>query len=366
MEKIAVLGAGNGGCALAAHLSLQGHMVNLFEAPELAESFEPLAQKKEIVISGKAENSIAKLNKATTDIADAVKGVDTVFISVPAFGYARMSQLLVPFLVPGQLVVFLPGSFATFILLGEMKQQKTRPDITIAEGATLPYAARLKERNHVEIEGTTFVLPVGVFPATRSEPVIKKLQTYYPEIIGCGNVLDSALNNLNPMTHPAPMLLSTSFIEGKEGFYLYRDGITDGVKRVMIASDRERIALRKALSLPEPHYGYHQFTPFEVFEDFFGKGCLVETGYQLKGPASMTNRFITEDVPYGLVLFSILGKKLGVKTAVIDSIVELAGTVNDEDYWEIGTNLWKKYIGRWNLDKLKKFLVSGARESITK
>lgn len=361
MEKIAVLGAGNGGCALAAHLTLQGHVVNLFEIPELADTFKPLAEKKEIVISGKAENGIAKLYKVTTDIREAVKGIDTIFISVPAFGYSRMSQLLVPFLTPDQLVVFLPGSFATFILLGEMKRQKAVVDITIAEGATLPYAARLKTRNEVVIEGTTFVLPVGVFPAKRTDSVIKKLKTYYPEIIGCGDVLDAALNNLNPMTHPAPMLLSTSFIEGKEGFYLYHDGITDGVKRVMIASDRERIAVRKALGLSEPHYGYHQFAPFEVFEDFFGKGCLVETGYQLKGPSSMTNRYITEDVPYGLVLYSILGKKVGVKTPVIDSLIELSGTVNGENYWEIGINLWETYVGEWNLDELKKFLLSGSR-----
>ena len=360
-EKIAVLGAGNGGCALAAHLSLQGNAVNLYEVPELGESFKPIVEKREIVISGKAENGVARLNKATTDIAEAVEGVDTIFVSVPGFGYERMSQLLAPFLTPGQLVVFMPGCFATFVLLGQMKRQKKSPDITIAEGVTLPYAARLKTRNEVQIEGTTLVLPVGVFPANRTEPVVRKLKAYYPEIIGCQDVLDAALNNLNPMTHPAPMVLSTSFIEGKEGFYLYRDGITDGVKRVMIACDRERIEIRKALGFSTAHYGYHQFEPFEVFEDFFGKGCIVEIGYHLRGPSSMKNRYITEDVPYGLVPYSILGKKLGVKTPVIDSIIELAGTGNEENYWKIGERLWQAYVGEWDLDRLRESLLSGAR-----
>jgi opine dehydrogenase len=269
--------------------------------------------------------------------------------------------LLVPFLAPGRLVVFLPGCFATFVLLGEMKRRKTDLDITIAEGATLPYAARLKTRNEVRIEGTTLVLPVGVFPAKRTESVVEKLQAYYPEIIGCEDVLDVALDNLNPVTHPPPMILSTSFIEGKEGFYLYRDGITEGVKRVMIASDRERIEIRKALGFSTAHYGYHQFEPFEVFEDFFGKDCLVETGYQLQGPSSMKNRYVTEDVPCGLVLYSILGKKVGVRTPVIDSIIELAGAINDENYWEIGTSLWETYAAEWDIDALKKFLRSGTR-----
>ena len=80
-EKIAVLGAGNGGCALAAHLSLQGNAVNLYEVPEFGESFKPIAERKEIVITGKAENDIAQLNRATTDIAEAVEAVETIFIS---------------------------------------------------------------------------------------------------------------------------------------------------------------------------------------------------------------------------------------------------------------------------------------------
>jgi len=32
-DGIAVLGAGNGGCAISAHLALSGHQVNSFEIP---------------------------------------------------------------------------------------------------------------------------------------------------------------------------------------------------------------------------------------------------------------------------------------------------------------------------------------------
>jgi opine dehydrogenase len=359
-EKIAVLGAGNGACAIAAHLCLQGNIVNLFEVPELGESFKPISEKREIVISGKAENGVAKLNRATTDIGEAVKDVDMIFISVPAFGYERMSQLLVPFLTPGQLVFFLPGCFATFVLLGQMKRQGVNHDITIAECVTLPYGARLKKRNEVKIEGTAILLPVGVFPAKRTESTVSRLQAYYPEIVGCENVLNAALNNLNPMVHPAPMVLSASSVQGREGFCLYRDALTEGVKRVMIASDKERIEVRKALGLSAPHYGYRTLDSFNVFEDFFGSGSLTEIAYQLEGPSSMKNRYVTEDVPYGLALYSVLGKKVGVKTPIIDSIIELAGAINGENYWETGENIRTAHLGEWDLDRLKRFLFSGA------
>jgi len=357
-ETIAVVGAGNGGCAIAAHLALQGHMVNLYEIPELADKFKPLVEKKEIIISGKAENGVARLNMATTDIKEATSGVKTIIVTVPAFGYKHIAELLAPELVDDQLVAFIPGAFATIYCLEEMNKQGVTADVTFAEAVTLPYAARLVSRNEVTIAGTAVILPVGVFPARRKEPIIKKLQQYYPEIMGCRDILDVALNNLNPVVHPAPAILSTSSVE-KPGFYLYRDGITDSVKRVMIAMDKERIEVRKACGINTPHYGYHQFEPFEVFEDYFGKGSLAETGYKLKGPSSMKDRYITDDVPYGLVFYSTVGRKVGVKTPVCDAFINLASVINEENYWETGANFEKMFVGSWDIDKLTEFLYEG-------
>jgi opine dehydrogenase len=358
-ETIAVLGAGNGGCAIAAHLALQGHKVNLYEIPELAEGFKPLQDKKEIIISGKAENGVAKLNMATTDVREAVSGVETIIVTVPAFGYKHIAELLAPVLTSGQLVAFIPGAFATIYCLEEMNKQGIEADVTFAESVTLPYAARLMSRNEVNISGTAILLPVGVFPAKRTEPIIKKLQGYYPVITASRDVLDAALNNLNPVIHPAPAILSTSVIDGGKDFYLYRDGITDGVKRVMMAMDRERIEVRKACGINTPHYGYHQLEPFEVFEDYFGKGSLTEIGYKLRGPLSMKDRYITDDVPYGLVLYSTVGKKVGVAMPVCDAIINLTSVINEENYWETGANIEKMFVGGWNIDKLTEFLFEG-------
>ncbi|MEA3442669.1 MAG: NAD/NADP octopine/nopaline dehydrogenase family protein [Chloroflexota bacterium] len=358
-EMIAVLGAGNGGCAIAAHLALQGHKVNLYEIPELKESFRPLQEKKEIVIRGKAEDGVARLNTATTDIKEAVSGVETIIVTIPAFGYQHIAQLLAPVLVDGQLVAFIPGAFATIYCLEEMHKREIETEVTFAESVTLPYAARLTSRNEVSIAGTAILLPVGVFPARKAEPVLKKLKEYYPVITGSRDILDVALNNLNPVTHPAPVILSTSVIENSNDFYLYRDGITGGVKKVMLAMDKERIAVRKACGIDTPHYGYHQLEPFEVFEDYFGKGSLMETGYKLKGPSSITDRYVTDDVPYGLVLYSTIGKKVGVETPVCDAIINLASVINGESYWESSANIEKMFISHWSIDKLTRFLFEG-------
>ena len=58
----------------------------------------------------------------------------------------------------------------------------------------------------------------------------------------------------------------------------------------------------------------------------------IEAGIQMKGPASMRDRFITEDVPYGLVFLSTLGQLLNVPTPVSDAIINLCGAINRTDY----------------------------------
>lgn len=359
-ETIAVIGAGNGGCTIAADLTLNGFKVNLYEIPELTESFEPIQQKGEITISGKSNNGVAKLNMATTNIKKAIDGVETIFVVVPGFGHKRIAELLTPVLTDGQLVALFPGGFSTITFLEEMNRQKIDVDVTFVEAATIPYGTRLKSRTEVVVHILTLILPAGVFPAKRTEAVINGLKKYYPEITACRDILDAALNNLNPVTHPPPAILSTSLIEKKpDEFYLYRDGITDSVKKVMIAMDRERIEVRKACGIETPHYGYHSLEPFEVFEDYFGKGGMVEAGYKMKGPSSIKNRYITEDVPYGLVFYSTVGGKVGVKTPVCDAITNLACVMNEKNYWETGANIQKTSVGSWSINKLNKFLYEG-------
>lgn len=359
-EIITVIGAGNGGCTIAADLTLNGFKVNLYEIPELAESFEPIRQNREITITGKSNNGVAELNMATTNIKEAIDGVETIFVVVPAFGHKRIAELLTPVLTDGQLVALFPGGFGTITFLEEMNRQKIDVDVTFVEAATIPYGTRLKSRTEVVVHILTLILPVGVFPAKRTEAVINGLKKYYPEITACRDILDAALNNLNPVTHPPPAILSTSLMEKKpDEFYLYRDGITDSVKRVMIAMDKERIEIRKACGIETEHYGYHQFEPFEVFEDFFGKGELVKTGYRLKGPSSLKDRYVTDDVPFGLVFYSTIGRKVGVKTPTCDAITNLACVMNEENYWETGANIEKMFVGGWDIDKLNKFLYEG-------
>jgi opine dehydrogenase len=217
----------------------------------------------------------------------------------------------------------------------------------------LPYAARFSGPSEVSIFIKAIHNPAAAIPAEKTAIVVKALQELYPEISPAQDVLDVALNNLNPSTHVVPSILSTSRIELAEEFWLYREGMTPSVQKVMVALDQERIAVREAAGYGQPHYGMEKSGAKECFEDYFGKGGKEKAGYQLKGPLHMKERYITEDIPYGLVFFASLGDKLGVDTPIIDAFIRIASVINETDYMKEGLNLERLGFQNLGLDEIK-------------
>jgi len=52
----------------------------------------------------------------------------------------------------------------------------------------------------------------------------------------------------------------------------------------------------------------------------------------LRAPGQVETRWLTEDIPFGLATWSLLGDRLGVETPVIDSLVTLASATLDRDF----------------------------------
>jgi len=376
MEKdlVAVLGGGNGGHAVAANLSLNGYKVNFFELPQFAEPFERVLRTKEIRIEGISIDGTAKLNLATTDMQQAIKETEIIFVVTPAFGHKAMAEACAPFVQDGQIIVLMPGSGGSLEFVKIFKQRKVKREITFAETCTLPYGARLKSSGHVSVFIHAVILPTGVFPSKRTNEVIPKLKQYYPIITPAKDVMEAAINNPNPIVHPVATLLSATRIEHAKGeFYLYAEGMTPSVARAYESLNQERLSICKALGYKLYHWDNLEFRDYNLGETeeecryrilntsmdaAFGKDGIY-AGIKMKGPEHMKDRYVTEDVPYGMVLLSTLGNLLGVPTPTHDAVIQLSSVVNRTDYSKTGRGM--KQLGLSKLDKkgLKKFLLNG-------
>lgn len=376
MEKdvVAVLGGGNGGHAVAANLALAGYKVNFFELPQFADAFEKVLRTKEIRIEGVSIDGTAKLNLATHDIEQAIKEAEVIFVITPAFGHKAMAEICAPYVQDGQIFVLMPGSGGSLEFAKIFKQKKVKKEVILAESCTLPYGARLKAPGHVMVFIHALILPTGVFPAKKTEEAIPKLKQYYPTIIPAKDVLEAAINNPNPIVHPAATLLSATRIEHSKGeFYLYAEGMTPSVARALESLNEERLSICKALGYKLYHWDNLDFKNYNLGETeeecryrilntsmdaAFGKDGIY-AGMKMKGPEHLKDRYITEDVPYGMVLISTLGDLLRIPTPTHDAIIQLTSVINRTNYWKTGRGMRELGLSKMNKKRLKKFLMEG-------
>lgn len=374
MLKIAVIGAGNGGHAMAAHKTLEGFEVRLFELPRFADNIRQVLDTGQITIEWPERKETVRIHRVTTDIAAALQGAQIVFVVTPAFGHKTMAELCAPHVEAGQIFVLTPGSGGSLEFARVLRARGVGEDVLLCESCTLPYGARLAGPGHVLIHTEAVILPTGVFPANRTGEVIPRLQAVYAAVTPVANVLEAAINNPNPIVHPAATLLSVTRIEYSDGeFYLYREGMTPAVARVYEALERERLALLDRLGLKLYHYagldarGYnlgetvqecHTRILNTSMDAAFGADS-IEVGCRMKGPSSIKDRYVTEDVPYGLALLSSLGRLLDIPTPVSDAIVNLCGAINRADYWAGGRGVDELGLGGMSVEQIKTFLETG-------
>ena len=102
IKTVAILGAGHGGCAAAADLTLRGFAVRLHARN--AERLAPLRAIGGVEVRGVHEG-LVKLPCMTTRVAEAVEGADLVMLVVPSVAHETYAKELAPLLTP-ELPVF--------------------------------------------------------------------------------------------------------------------------------------------------------------------------------------------------------------------------------------------------------------------
>jgi opine dehydrogenase len=357
-KTICIIGAGNGGSAIAGDMTLAGHSCRLFEFPEYESNIVPIIERKGIAVTGIARTGFAQVELATTNLGDAVAGAELVMVATVALAHERVARELAPLVEAGQTVVLWPGSGGTLVFRTVWGEMGVGSDVHLAEGVTFPYCCRRLEGpgtvNIHRIDGPNMLL--AALPATDTEAVIRALEgTYADKVKPAVSVLEPALYNVNIIVHPVGALLNMGRIEYSNGdFYMYKEGITPSVKKVVYAMDAERSALFKAL-------GYAPYTYDEVFFDSFNMTVEEFAATSSKGPFSMQDRYVTEDIPMGATLTVSLARKAGVPTPTYETMIHLASVVNGTDYYSSGRNLENLGLADLTLEEVETYARTGDR-----
>lgn len=359
LPKIAVLGAGHGGQAMAGHLGLMGCEVALYNRS--AERIEPIAMAKSIELTGQVEG-FGPLKLVTTDIELAIRDAELIMVVVPANGHAPMAEACAPYLNDGQIVVLHPGRTGGALeFCNILRQHGCSADVIVSEASTLIYACRMLNPAKVHIFGIKNVIPVAAIPSYRTPEVINKLNAVYPQFVPGDNVLKTSLDNIGAIFHPGLTVLNAGRIEATHGeFEFYMDGATPAVARVLEAMDRERVAVAAALGIRAMTAREWLYIAYDAAGRTLYEAMQANVGYKgINAPPTTRMRYITEDVPMSLVPISSLGHHLNVATPIIDNMIHLASVIHETDYWAEGRTVETMGLSELSVKQIRKLVLEG-------
>ena len=316
--RVAILGAGAIAYGNAALLCRDGHDVTLWSPS--GRRTATLAAGAPLVATGVIEGRFHP--RIAASCADALSGAEAVVVAALAAGHRHVLDAAAPFLRSEQVVVFSSHmSLAALYLAGLLRKRGVTTPIA-ALGTTVT-TGRQTGPDAVNVSSVRARLDVAVLPqtaASRGTEVCRAL--FGDRFVSRDGLLAIALSNLNAQNHLAIALCNLTRMELGETWGQNRH-ITPAVARLIEALDAERLAIATA-------FGLTVRTIHEHFHLSFGvpMGPLAEMAQALAqpggaGPATLETRYVTEDVPFGLVPTNRLETLAGVPVPLHESGVRL-------------------------------------------
>lgn len=356
-----VIGAGNGGTAIAGHLALKGFPVHLYNRS--IENITKVSETKKIRLTGAVEGT-GQLVKVGDNMEDCMEGADVLLVVIPATGHRDIIEVMAPFLTEDQVIILNPGRTGGALEVYEYLLANTSLKTpTVAEAQSLVYACRAEDDCSAHIFQMKEKVSVATLPASRSHLIEDALEEAFPGVfVHASSVWETGFNNYGAVFHPGPTLLNMSRIERGEEFFYYTEGITEGVGRILEQLDEERMNVGKAL-------GVRPVSTLEwLYESYGAKGKTIEEAVKqvdayrgIVSPESMNVRYIKEDIPYSLVPMESIGRELGVSVSVITAFIDLANAVCQTDYRKTGRTVEKLGLQGLNAEEMKDYVLHGIK-----
>lgn len=364
--NFAVIGAGHGGKAMAAHLSLMGFTVSLYN--RTTGHIEVIKKRGGIELVDSSEgvlHGFGKLARVTSDMGEAIKNVEVIMVVLPSSAHAEIAAAMSPHLQNGQIIILHPGRTCGALEFSKvLRDTNCIADVTTAEAETFIYASRSDGPAQARIFRIKEAVPLAALPAIRTQTVLDAIHIAYPQFIDGTDVLHTGLNNMGAIFHPALTLLNAGWIEATHGDYqFYIDGVTPSVARVLEVLDRERVTVASSLGIRARTSLEWLKLAYDTTGEDLHEAIHNQPGYYgIKAPTTLNHRYIFEDVPMSLVPIASLGKRYGVSVLGMESIIKIGSIIHRTDYWRRGRTVEKLGLEQWSVSELTRYVQEGILE----
>ncbi|MCC7106329.1 MAG: NAD/NADP octopine/nopaline dehydrogenase family protein [Chloroflexi bacterium] len=359
---VAVVGTGIGGCELAGYLGLHGARVRVHDVRP--EAVRGISEQSGLQVEG-VLRGFAPVELATTDLAAAVEGADLVAVTTLNNDHEAVAAGLAPLLRDGQAVCLIPGCVGGALQFRHtLARLGCSARVAIGEVDNFPFTGLVQPPAGVHLASIKRRFLVAALPGPDGGRVVALVQQVLPPAVRADSVLQTGLGTMNPVVHVPGMLANIGRLDAGEPFQFYGQGLSQSVTRIVEALDIERLAVAR-------RFGVNVASVFGWLASTYGLegGTLHELLQRLHreifkdspAPDRLDHRYVTEDVPYGLVPLAELGRAAGVPTPVADALITLASTSLRRDFRAEGRNLKSMGLGGMPFETLVARLAGNIR-----
>lgn len=348
--NITVIGAGNSGLTMAAHLSSKGESVRLWNRS--AKTIEKLMETSTVHCKGLIEGAV-KIDLVTDDIQKAIFDTDIIFVATPASSHKDIAIEIAKNIRKETIIVLNPGrTFGALEFKKFYNRYNTQYKQKICETQTIIYTCRktgVDSIDLISLKSDVLISSIDSFRELenvnqrgKNERLIGELPESLREyFVPANSMIETSIGNVGMILHCAPLLLNAGWTENENNAYkYYYDGITPSVAKFIEKVDQERVWVSERLGLKvettkewmKRTYGVRGETLYDCIQN-------NEAYTTIDAPDSLDHRYIKEDIPCGLVPLESIGKKLGLEMKTTKLIIDLANILMDTDFRSSGRNL---------------------------
>jgi hypothetical protein len=360
-ESLTICGGGNAAHALAvvASQNFGGVIDWLVSTEEKAELLREGLAGGGVRSTGVITESADRVRTISADPAEVIPNKDVVLIVVPAFVHAAVLRRIKPYISERTAIGCLPTRGGFEFEATHLARENVRP--TLLGLQTLPWSTRVTTIGKgVHIGAVKAEVVLAALPVSHAPPLAARIS----EILGTrvaptGTFLGLTIGNPGQVIHPGLMYSHFHSWRGDEYTedrvpLLYAE-VTDEMGAMVERLSDDVITTARALEAQSggafeleaaviPIHEWLRTAYGQVTEDTSSVAACFRTGPIRARRAPMIEirpakfvpdfqyRYLSEDVPFGLVVTRALAQIAAVETPTIDEVIAWAQSVLQKDY----------------------------------
>ena len=271
--------------------------------------------------------------QVAVEIQECIVGADVVMIAAPAFAHRVLMSACAPHILPEQVIVMnTTTGFSSLFFSQMLAGRKVRP--TFIDLATTVCMSRVSGPGRVRLGPIKPTVDLATIPAARGDAGRAVMTKIFGDFFTVrDSVLTISLNNHNPIYHVPALIFNLPLVERGEDWNMWRN-MTPFAARYVSKLDDERMAVAKCFGVNAvPLSAYMRSSIGLEGEDL---AVLFAAAAQKRpaatGPKTVEDRYMTEDMPYGMVFFRALGQSGGVPMPVSDHLIEFCSDLYGRNF----------------------------------